>query len=476
MSDNLNISPITLGLLYEQITACSKENDPKKFWPYAFSHLRWILPYVRMVFLCKGEDTFTINQLYEHGVIYDKDDKLIGRQASSQIKPIISTSNVKWIAKPEEKLDALLANNDELVTWLLEPKNIDDVLLAPIAHGNRQFGLLIFSLRNVSDSDKVLLSTIISIFASYLYMNYTLISELAVKKEREEELLRSESVRAKLAKLNNDLERKIDIFNKFVPVEFLNMLGVDKETDYIELGYNKPRNITILFSDIRSFTALSDRMSSDKVFKFVNDYLSIIVPKIVKHNGFIDKYIGDAIMAIFSSPDDAIKASIDMMRALSSYNKHRINEGKEKINIGIGINTGQTSMGTIGFANHIETTVIGSTVNVAARLESLSKQYKLPIIISNTTASLLNKNDFSLRYLDYVKVRGIKESVDIYELLNHLPSKEQQTKENMSDKYQLAVEEYHQGEYEEARRLFEHCQKLLPDDIAIQQYLKLLGG
>ena len=213
-------------------------------------------------------------------------------------------------------------------------------------------------------------------------------------------------------------------------------------------------------------------MSSDKVFKFVNEYLTVIAPAITNNQGFIDKFIGDAIMAIFASPEEATQASINMMERLEKYNQLRIQKGEEPINIGIGINTGQASMGTIGFANRLETTVIGGTVNVAARIEQLSKRYQVPVIISESTAADLDKSVFSLRYLDYVRVRGVKERVHIYELLNHLPTKEREAKAKMCSDYELAVQHYHDGDYDTAKRLLDKCQQIFPDDIAISRYIK----
>ncbi len=148
--------------------------------------------------------------------------------------------------------------------------------------------------------------------------------------------------------------------------------------------------MSILFADIRDFTTLSERMTPEENFKFINAYLSHMEPAILDNNGFIDKYIGDAIMALFSrSADDAIKAGIDMLHRLAKYNTKRTNPERPPIQIGIGINTGSLMLGTVGGQTRMDGTVIGDAVNLASRLEALTKHYGVSLLISHHTFQCL---------------------------------------------------------------------------------------
>lgn len=161
-------------------------------------------------------------------------------------------------------------------------------------------------------------------------------------------------------------------------------ISSEKDIKDVELGDQIQKQMTVFFSDIRSFTELSESMSPMENFNFINSYLKRINPIIRKHNGFIDKFIGDAVMAIFpESPEDAISAAIEIQLEVRKYNSHRHNNGYRPIQIGIGINTGSLMMGTVGDSNRMDTTVIGDTVNLASRLESLTKQYFCQLLYRN---------------------------------------------------------------------------------------------
>lgn len=137
-------------------------------------------------------------------------------------------------------------------------------------------------------------------------------------------------------------------YQRFVPEEFLKFLNRESIVD-VKLGDQVRKEMSVLFSDIRSFTELSEKMTPEENFNFINSYLQRMGPSIRENNGFIDKYIGDAIMALFPrNAEDAIKASIQMMEGIKLYNKHRNNQGYAPISIGIGIHTGELMLGTVG--------------------------------------------------------------------------------------------------------------------------------
>ncbi|NES85186.1 MAG: PAS domain-containing protein, partial [Moorea sp. SIO2B7] len=188
---------------------------------------------------------------------------------------------------------------------------------------------------------------------------------------------------------------------RFVPREFLQLLKKNSIID-VDLGDNVHQEMSVLFSDIRGFTTLSEFMAPEDNFRFINAYLSRMAPAISEHRGFIDKYIGDAIMALFSgSADDAVGAGIAMLKTLAQYNTTRQRPDRPPLKIGIGINTGFMMLGTVGGKNRMEGTVISDAVNLAARLEGLTKIYRVSLLISNNTFLRLEDIDnYDFRIID----------------------------------------------------------------------------
>ena len=203
---------------------------------------------------------------------------------------------------------------------------------------------------------------------------------------------------------------------RFVPSEFLRLLNKNNIVD-VKLGDHLKKEMTIFFSDIRGFTSLSEKLSSEEVFGFLNTYFKETVSIISRNNGFVDKIIGDGIMAIFpNSPNDALEASTEIIREIRRWNLEREKAGMKMISIGIGIHTGVVSLGTVGTEERLDTTVIGDTVNIAARLENLNKEYQTEVILSETVYSRLNEtNKKYIRELDNTQIRGREKKLTIFE-------------------------------------------------------------
>jgi two-component system sensor histidine kinase ChiS len=201
-----------------------------------------------------------------------------------------------------------------------------------------------------------------------------------------------------------------EIFYKYVPVEFLKLLNYD-ESNYnsIKLGDSIEKEMSILFSDIRSFTNLSETMTPKENFDFINAYLSYCGPAIRNHNGFIDKYIGDAIMALFpNKPEDAIDSAIEMLDNLHTYNEKRKGKGRQRISSGIGIHTGNIMLGVIGEHKRFNCTVISDAVNLASRIESLTKLYSASLLISESVYDRIDKEKYHIRLVDYERYKEHK--------------------------------------------------------------------
>jgi class 3 adenylate cyclase len=213
-----------------------------------------------------------------------------------------------------------------------------------------------------------------------------------------------------------DLKETNTSIERFVPRPFLTLMGKPSVVS-LELGDNMRRNMTVLFSDMRNFTGLSEQMSPDENFAFINYYLERMGPVIRDHNGFIDKYIGDAIMALFEHADDALRAGLAMLDTLAGINAERRASGLAAIGIGIGLNSGPLMLGTIGEKHRMDGTVISDVVNLAARIESLTKTYGIALLISqNNCDQLSDPTAHDIRPVDVVSVKGKTQPVTILEV------------------------------------------------------------
>lgn len=200
------------------------------------------------------------------------------------------------------------------------------------------------------------------------------------------------------------------------------MKNVVNNIDDIKLG-GKKANVTVLFSDIRGFTSMSEKMTAEEVSVILNEYFSEMEPIITKYNGVINKFIGDAVMAIFGEPiqdinhaQNSVRCAYEMLKRVEYLREKWLLEGKPKIEIGIGINTGEAFVGNIGSEKRLEYTVIGDTVNLASRIEGYNKVYKTNLLISSSTYSKVSDIVDVIRIAD-VTIRGKSKKMDIYEVL-----------------------------------------------------------
>jgi len=268
-----------------------------------------------------------------------------------------------------------------------------------------------------------------------------------------------------LQKLNWELQQKVETFYKFVPLQFLEILNREQNFEQIELGLCAECSLSVLFSDIRSFTHLSEQMTTQEAFRFLNSYLAQMGPLIRKHSGFIDKYIGDSIMGLFEDTDHAVRAGIDILNHLYDYNAGRKRAGYIPISIGIGINSGELTLGTIGEHDRFETTVIGDVVNLASRIESFTKHYETPLLISgNTYYQLKNPGDYSIRFIDRVKVKGKDVMVNVFEVFDgDLPNVREGKIRSLAT-FDEAMDLFQHKSYPQAQVLFKECLQKNPGD------------
>jgi adenylate cyclase len=274
-----------------------------------------------------------------------------------------------------------------------------------------------------------------------------------------------ESLSIRLSKLNTALKR-------FVPFEFLDILNKKSIID-IALGDQVQKNMTILFSDIRRFTEISEKMTPQENFNFLNSYLKRIGPIIRRHQGFIDKYIGDAVMALFpTSPEKALQAAIEMQIEVRRYNNHRQNSGYPPIAIGIGVHIGDSILGTIGEQDRLETTVIADAVNVSSRLESFTKEVGAPLIVSEQfKARLPNPQYYRFRNIGTIHLRGREKPIELFEVLDGYAEEELSRIEKIQSPFHKALTAYNDAHYQKALDGFQKIFKKHPQDGPTAYYM-----
>lgn len=246
-----------------------------------------------------------------------------------------------------------------------------------------------------------------------------------------------------------------EVIKKFVPNEFISSLGKENITD-VRLGDQIEKIVTVLFTDIRDFTTLSERMSPEENFRFVSSFNEVLGPIIRKHHGFINQYLGDSIMAIFANhPEDALLAAIEMQRAIRQFNRRRIQNGELPIHAGIGMHTGSLIMGITGDEHRLDAATISDTVNTAARIESLTKYYKSPLLLSEATfKKIADPSKFVFRRLGKVLLKGKNNILSVVECMNGMEEDlAALRKKNMGD-FDMAMELYQQGHFEHSIQLF----------------------
>lgn len=228
------------------------------------------------------------------------------------------------------------------------------------------------------------------------------------------------------------------------------------------------KSVTIFFSDIRGFTTLSETLPPDQLGTFMNSYLTVISDIIMKHQGMVDKYIGDAVMAVWGTPLDdpahaahAVGAALEITDALTEFSRQWEPMGLS-VHTGIGINTGVVSAGNFGSARRFDYTVLGDHVNLASRLEGLNKIYGATIIISHHTHAALG-DLFFCRYIDTVCVKGKTEAVTLYEPLCQGPP--DPIRRGDADAFELAMGHYRQQEFDRAETLLTEIHRLRPDPL-----------
>ncbi len=279
---------------------------------------------------------------------------------------------------------------------------------------------------------------------------------------------------AMLMKSVSEMERNIrNVFSKFVPAEIIDDMAGQGKASLLLSG--EKRNVAVLFSDIRSFTEISELNKPEDVVAFLNRYFETMAGAVLRHGGTVDKFIGDAILAVFGAPkaydnnaERAVNAAFDMLRSLADIDTGGLVMPKTGLDMGIGIHEGDAIVGNIGSRERFDYTVIGDTVNLASRLEGLTKFYKSHIIVSQSVRDKL-KDRITFREIDRVRVKGKDIPTTIYKMEN--VRKHRITDQVMLD-YNKAMSMYRIQNWETATEYFNRVLEKIPDDYVSAMYVE----
>ncbi|HYX37783.1 MAG TPA: response regulator [Oligoflexus sp.] len=264
-----------------------------------------------------------------------------------------------------------------------------------------------------------------------------------------------------------DLHLKLGLttqaMKRFVPEDFIRLLGHEHFAD-VSLGDAAERRLTIIFADIRGFTKAVEFMQTPEVFRYLNNCFAVLGPEIRKAGGFIDKYIGDAIMALFpSDPDDAIRSAVAMNEGLKALN--------QDFWLGTGIHIGPTMLGTLGESERFEATALSDAVNVTSRLEGLTKLLDTRVLVSKDCRDAMKRaEDWRWRDLGDVLIRGRDQAIHLYELVDVDPHKDALIP--MIQEFEQGVKAFKEGQFKQAMLHFQHVLREVPGDGPSRFYVK----
>lgn len=260
---------------------------------------------------------------------------------------------------------------------------------------------------------------------------------------------------------------------RFVPFEYLKLLGRDNIVD-IRRGDAVELNLSVLFSDIRSFTALSEQLGPQRTFALINNYLAYVEPAIYRHQGVVSAHLGDGLMALFNADADAaLAAAIEMQRAVAAFNEAQTQGGHPTITVGIGINSGPAILGTLGGAERLSCTQISDAVNLAARVEGMTKFYQTPALLTESTVGQLrDPQRYELRSVDCVIAQGKTQPTQIYEVLDVYPDDTRQLRIHFRPQFESAIAKFRAGDFTTARTAFAEILAGDPQDTVCSIYIE----
>lgn len=477
LSNTGNILPFQFPVIYENENwGLVKGNEKGAFIAELLTHL------LNKESERKKLGSEVLNLYQEINLIFNFSEKLaqtIGAKAISKItldeasRVIQSESGVVVLWEEEKKRLEVVASSDQ--SFFVEERINSELplLLDIVLSGQSEIvsdisplqkaGIILPEIKSVIYSALKVKHRIMGalILGSYEPDKYTagslkLLTTLALQSSSaiESSLLYERSIRE--AEEKEAAMRKIfDATEKFVPYQFLNSLGHELITD-VKLGDQVEKIVTVLFTDIRNYTSLSEQMTPEETFGFICLLNARMGPIIRRHNGFINQYLGDSIMAIFTgNANDALNAGIEIQKEVEEFNSVRKQKNKIPIQIGVGMHTGPLIMGITGDHDRMDACTISDTVNTASRVESLTKHYKASILLSESTLQRISIiENFHLRNLGPVQLKGKLSSIKIYECFDSDPEDALQKKKETLPLFNRGVSFYMNNLFSNANETF----------------------
>jgi adenylate cyclase len=396
-------------------------------------------------------------------VLWDDDKHELDIPAAAG-EPLFNTKNIS--SHVNLLLRIALSGQSEIITDLsslkekriIEP-SVQSLVYASMKVKHRIMGAIILA---ATDSEKFSAGNLKMLVTLALQSSAAIESAMLYErnirevKEREEAILRIH-----------------EVTKKFVPNEFIRSLGKETLTD-VRLGDQTEKIVTVLFTDIRDFTTLSEKMTPEQNFQFVSSFNARLGPVIRSNKGFINQYLGDSIMAIFpEKPEDALQAAIQMQQAVHLLNVERAKDNLAPIKAGIGMHTGPLIMGITGDEHRMDAATISDTVNTAARIESLTKHYRSPLLLSDETLQRIEGADrYHLRQLGSVKLKGKNNLLTICECINGFSSAEIKTRLNTLAVFNKAMQAYRKQRFADSVELFQQLLTVDPDDLTAAMFMQ----
>ncbi len=273
---------------------------------------------------------------------------------------------------------------------------------------------------------------------------------------------RAEDAEAHTAKINaalTELKRREEVIRRFIrPSLFEEMAAGKNPVDFRPVQCD----MAVLFCDIRDFTRLTEKLTSDARLDFLNEYFSLMTQPIRKHGGEVDKIMGDCVMGLFPDGRSAVLAAVEMRLHLQEFNRGMIAAGTPKICNGIGIAKGEVILGNFGSFEKLDRTVIGESVNIASRLESKTKMYNLEIVVTEAVVEDLDPADSHYRWIDSVQVKGSTRHLKLYEIYGHQPEEVRKYKDATRAMLEKALTIYFQKGFNDASRIFKAMLENVP--------------
>ncbi|MGB5203724.1 adenylate/guanylate cyclase domain-containing protein [Eudoraea sp.] len=379
-----------INMIYDFSERISEKIDAKSIAEMALGEASQIINSTHGLFLIYEPEKNKVVELASFGQNPNREEN-IGK-LNFLLKELISRGTSAIV--PSEKIE----NNPAL-------NHLRTIMYSPLKVKHRTLGMVILGhneQKEFTAAELKLLTTISLQSAGALETAYLYQKGLQEAKEREEAI------------------RSIhEVSQKFVPHEFIKFLGKDKLTE-VSLGDLVEKEVTVLFADIRDFTTISEFLTPEDNFLFINSFNKRMGPIVRENGGFIMQYLGDGFMALFpDGSQTAIRASVEMQASLRLYNKERGTKNSFAVKLGIGMQNGNLIMGITGDIERLDAAIISDTVNTASRIEGLSKHYGSSILLTDICKkNLTNPEEFDFRYLGPVQVKGKQKPIDIYECIN----------------------------------------------------------